>query len=70
MEKNSRVEVGKTPAEDMPGKKTRVIKDGQPLYNSNSINTNCISKVASLLDLEQTSGTVKKDKPDTTISNE
>ena len=62
MEKNSRVEVGKTPAEDVPGKKTRVIKNGQPLYKYDGKSSNCISNVASLMDLDQTSKTVKNHK--------
>jgi len=62
MEKNSRVEIGKTPAEDVPGKKTRLIKDGQPLYKPGGKSSNCISKVASLMDLDQTCKTVKNHK--------
>ena len=46
LEKNSRIEVSKTPAEDVPGKKARFIKDGEPLHDRGSPADKILEKIA------------------------
>jgi len=46
MKKNSRIEVGKTPADDSDGKKCTHIKDGNPVIKSAD---NCFEKISSLV---------------------
>ena len=46
IEKNSRVEVGKTPAEDSDGKVCKRIVNGTPVYEDVD---NCFDKIANLV---------------------
>ena len=72
MEKNSRVEIGKTPAEDCSGESCCKIVNGNPVK---TVDNNCFDKIANLvynncvdekhLDSEEKQ---RKDKPTTESS--
>ena len=49
MEKNSRIEIGKTPAEDVDGKVCTHIVDGTPVSDASVSKDNCFDKVAKLV---------------------